>query len=139
MKTKLLLRIASGLMLFHLIAHSFGHSGWKNPPEAAQQDIIRAMAGEEFPFMGAMRSIGDFYDGYGWASSVALLFFVLVLWFLSGAADENRSLVSKLLWSLVICLFAWGILEFIFFFPFAAIITLLACSLTLIPAVRLRK
>jgi hypothetical protein len=138
MKTKLLTRIASGLMLFHLLGHCIGHAGWKTSPEPAQKAIVDQMNGQAFPFMGAVRSLGDYYEGYGWICSVALLFFAIVLWLVSGAAAEARSLVSKILWTLAVCLLLMGVLELRYFFPFAAGTTLLACLLTFWAALQLR-
>ncbi|HYV93812.1 MAG TPA: hypothetical protein VE978_18695 [Chitinophagales bacterium] len=139
MKSKLLLRIASGAMLFHLIGHTFGHTNWKHDANPERQEVINQMMNHQFPFMGAIRSMGDYYEGYGWASAIAILFFALILWLVSGAVKENTSLATKILVVTTICLFAWSIDEFIFFFPFAACVTLLAGILTLVAIIQIRN
>ncbi|MBX2923515.1 MAG: hypothetical protein KF746_15040 [Chitinophagaceae bacterium] len=139
MKTKLLLRIAAGLIAFHLIGHSFGHGAWRQAAEPAKQEVIRQMTENKFPFMGAVHSMGDYYEGYGWACSITFIFFMLILWFVSGSLAENKSLIQKILTTLAVCLFVWSIDEFLFFFPFAGCITLLAAVLTFIAAIRLRN
>ena len=132
MKTpKILLRIAAILMLIHVAGHTMGHSGWKKTTDRAQQVIVKQMTGPKFPFMGVSRSVGEYYDGYGYACSVGMLLFVLVLWFISGELYNAPTLIKKLLLSVSLCLLIWGIDELIFFFPFAAGITLLAFALTL--------
>lgn len=138
MKAKLLLRIASGLMIFHLIGHTFGHISWKKATDPVKQEVIKQMTEHKFPFMGASKSLGDFFEGYGWACSIAMIFFALILWFISGSLSEGKVLYQKILITLSICLFAWSIDEFIFFFPFAACTTLLAAVLTFISVLQLR-
>ena len=139
MKTKLLLRIAAGLIVFHLIGHTFGHVTWRQATEPAKQEVIRQMTENKFPFMGAVRSMGDYYEGYGWTCSIAFIFFALTLWFVAGSLTENKKLIQKILFLLSICLFVWCIDEFIFFFPFAACTTLLAAVLTFVAAIQLRN
>ncbi|MCR6638391.1 MAG: hypothetical protein NVV82_05190 [Sporocytophaga sp.] len=138
MNVKLLLRIASGLLIFHLIAHTLGHSGWKRAEEPLKQEIINKMIDHKFPFMGVDKSMGDYFEGYGYAATVALAFMAAVLWLISGAINTNRELSYKILLSLSLALLFWGGIEFIYFFPFAASITLLACLLSLVSAVQLR-
>ncbi len=117
MKTpKILLRIAAVLMLIHGSGHTIGHSGWKNSTDQIQQGVIRQMTGPKFPFMGVMRSMGEYFDGYGYACSIAILFFTLVLWFTSGELHASPGLAKKMMLTMFVCLFAWGIDEVIFFF-----------------------
>ncbi len=139
MNSKLLLRIASGAMFFHLLGHTYGHSTWKQTTDPVKQGVLSQMTDHKFPFMGSMRSLADYFDGYSWATSIALFFFAVILWLVSGAVKENAGLAVKLLIAIAICLFAWSIDEFIFFFPFAACNTLLAAILTLVAIVKIRN
>lgn len=140
MKTaKISLRIAAVLMLIHLIGHTLGHSGWKNSAKPAQRPVIAAMTGPHFPFMGKMRSMGDYYDGYGYACSIAMLVFVCALWFLAADLSAGGRLVTRLLWVLALALLAWGIDEQIWFFPFAAYLSLLASMATFTAIFTARK
>jgi hypothetical protein len=63
MKPKLLLRISSGLLLFHVLGHTMGHSGWKKTTDPVKQEVIDQMNGHQFLFMGMNRSLGDYYEG----------------------------------------------------------------------------
>jgi hypothetical protein len=132
MTTKILLRIASLLMLFHLIGHSFGQNGWKKSNDPVMREVAHWMIGSRFPFMGVSRSMGDYFDGYGYIASVSLAMFVVLLWLISSkVSTAGRVLQSEIL-VLAIALLGLSGLEFLYFFPFAAIITLLAAVLTLI-------
>lgn len=139
MKPKLLLRLSSGTMIFHLVGHTLGHAGWKHPAEPVQQEVVRQMQENRFLFMGSIRSLGEYYDGYGYACSVALAFFALILWLSSDAANENKVLTTKMVGGTTVCLFAWSVNEFIFFFPFAALITALAGTLALVALIQVRS
>ncbi len=129
MKPKLLLRIASILVLIHNIPHTLGHSKWKAAPDEVNRRAIDAMTNNRFEFMGRESSYAQFYDGYGYAGTLTLLMVTIVLWILSG----NQSGLSKQM-SLVTGLFlvSWAIMEYIYFFPLAAGMTIVAAILTLI-------
>src|SRR5260221_12106082 len=112
MKPKILLRIASIIMFLHDIGHTFGHLTWKQSPDPAKQEVIKQMTDNKFPFMGAVRSMSDYYDGYGCALTLALL---------------------------LIAALAWGIDELIFFLPCAAAFSLLSFLLTGIAIFQIRN
>ena len=139
MKPKLLLRLASGLILLHLVLHSIGQSSWKQTTDPIKQSVVSQMTDHKFPFMGTVRSMGDYFNGFGYATSIGLALMGVLLWMLSGSSKENVGLSSKLLAVLAVSLFVWSLDEFIFFFPFAACITLLAGLLTCIATLQLRQ
>jgi hypothetical protein len=138
MKPKLLLRIASIVMFAHDIGHTFGHLSWKETPDPAKREVVRQMTQNRFPFMGAVKSLGDYYDGYGFAASLALLLIAAILWIVSGSATQSPALARKLCLAISIILLAWGIDELVFFFPFAAAFSLLAMVLTVVALVQLK-
>ena len=123
MKPKLLLRIAAVLMFIHCVLHTIGFSGWKTDP--TRQVVIKAMTGQKLPFMGANRSMGEFYDGFGYASTIALLLIAVSLWIVSGEL-ASRALAKKMILTLAVILAFWGLDEIIFFFPFATSISWLS-------------
>jgi hypothetical protein len=136
MRPKLLLRIAAILILIHTILHTFGFRTWKEAPDPIYKSVVDGMTGHKFPFMGAIHSLGDFYDGFGYASSIALFLIAILLWLVSG---EQTKLSKNIVIVLGIALVAWGIDELIYFFPFAAIITLTAAILTLASGFLMKK
>jgi len=139
MKPKLLLRIAAVLMLIHAVLHTIGFGSWKSDPDPAKHQVILLMTGGKFPFMGVSRNMGEFYDGFGYASSVALLLIATLLWFTSGELTSNTSLARKIVMILAFALFFWGLDELIYFFPFAVTITWLSCLCCFLSLPGLRK
>lgn len=128
---KILLRFAALLMLFHAGGHIIGQSGWSKSTNPLHQQVVHEMTGHQFLFMGVMRSMGDYFDGYGNALTVSLILFAVSLWLLSGELLAS-SLAKKLALGLAVALGAWAADEFVFIFPFAAWITTLAtlCTFT---------
>jgi len=126
MKPKLLLRIAAILILIHGVLHTTGFSQWKQDPDPAKHEMIKLMTGQRFPFMGTSRNMGEYYDGFGYAGSIALFLIVVLLWIVSGELLSNLSLAKKVIVVVSFSLLAWAIDEFIYFFPFAAGLSLAA-------------
>jgi len=124
MNSKLLLRIASGLMLFHTVGHTIGALTWTQAPNAAIGRVITAMETNYFKFMGRNTTIASFYNGYGVILIFVLLLLTIILWLLSGES-ENR-LTVKLLLPLSAYLIIQAVGEFVYFFPFAAVISFFA-------------
>ena len=136
MKPKLLLRIAAILIFVHSVLHTFGFTKWKEAPDPVYKSIVDGMTGHKFPFMGAVHSLGENFDGFGYACSIALFLIAALLWIVSG---EHTVLVKKITFAVGTALVAWGIDELIYFFPFAAIITLTAAALTLASGFLMKK
>lgn len=130
MKPKLLLRIASLLMLFHMIGHTFGALGWKNAPNEAVGQVITGMETNHFEFMGRPVTLASFYEGYGFSMILVMLLISLLLWILS--AETGNRLSARLLPLLAGFLLMVGILEYVYFFPFAAAFSFLAGLCTLV-------
>jgi hypothetical protein len=137
MKPKLLLRIAVILLLLHDAGHSSQIFLWKHPDNPGAQSVVQTMTSQRFPFMGAVRSFGEFYEGFLWAASLAMLFIAAVLWIVSN--DASNSLSKKILIGTLIILTGWWIVEFNYFFLFAAANTFLAWLLVLISIIQLRS
>jgi hypothetical protein len=135
MKPKLLLRIAAILILVHGVLHTMGFSQWKQDPDLTKREMIKLMTGQKYPFMGTERNIGNYYDGFGYAASVALILIAVLLWIVSGEASANPSLAKKVIVVISVALLAWGTDELIYFFPFAAGLTFVAsiCGFVAVP------
>jgi hypothetical protein len=130
MKPKILLRIASAIIVLHAIGHLFGMAGWTDAQTEEQKMVVHAMSDHRFPFMGAVHSFGDSFNGFGYIGEISLLLAAYVLW-ICGSASESYPVISrKLSAALFIALFAQSMLEFIYFFPLAAIMTLIASVIT---------
>ncbi|SKB40740.1 LIC_13387 family protein [Daejeonella lutea] len=139
MTLKAILRTASLVMLLHDAGHLFGALTWKQSEDPLMQRVIREMTQNEFPFMGAVHSIGDYYDGYGLLSALAMLLIAGILWIASNVSPENKDIVKSLLILTTTILSLWAVCELIFFFPFAAAFSLVASALTFIAIMKLNK
>ncbi|MDB5144602.1 MAG: hypothetical protein JWQ66_3315 [Mucilaginibacter sp.] len=126
MKAKLLLRIASILMLLHTAGHTIGALTWKEAPNARVATVVAGMQNEHFVFMGKSLTLASFFDGYGFGMIGVLLLVSMLLWILS---EEP---VRRILLVLGLFLIFLGVNELIYFFPFAAAFSLLAGICTLI-------
>ncbi len=126
-------------MIFHAIAHTMGMSQWKNAKSPEQQAVISGMTDHLFPFMGAVHSFGDSFTGFGSVATIFMLLVAALLWIIGGFAAAQPHISIKILFLLFVSLAATCIVEFIYFFPFAAIITLLAAVLTGLTVFGLRK
>jgi hypothetical protein len=127
MKPKLLLRIAIGFIVIHLLGHSIGHFNWReSDDDAVREEVVREMTDHKFDFMGANRSMADYYEGYSALLLIKYLVLILLLWSISGFVEQYPNLSRKLVAPISLGLIAFGILEFVYFFPFAASMSTLA-------------
>jgi hypothetical protein len=127
-------------MLLHDVGHTLGHLTWKQSTgDPIRSEVVNQMTSHSFPFMGAVHSLGEYYEGYGFASTLALLLIAAILWIASGVNMQNVNVVRKMLVVLSIVLLAWGIDELIFFFPFAAAFSLLSALLTVLAIFNLKN
>ncbi|MDB5124853.1 MAG: hypothetical protein JWP94_2982 [Mucilaginibacter sp.] len=129
MKPKLLLRVASVIMLLHTMGHTFGALSWKNAPNAAVAVVIAGMQREHFDFMGRSATVAAFYEGYGIINIFVLLLLSVLLWLL--ASHATNPAVRGMSAVLGVFMVIMSVCEYIYFFPLAAIMSLIAgvCAL----------
>jgi hypothetical protein len=120
MRPKLLLRIAAVLMLLHTIGHTLGALTSSEAPNARVGLVLKGMQSEHFNFMGRNATLAQFYNGYGIIMILVLLLISVQLWLLASAL--NKAMVL----ALAIFLLITACCEYVYFFPFAALITLLS-------------
>ena len=126
MKSKILLRIACVLILVHLLGHSMGYLQWDKPKDPKMKEVVDMMKGYSTEFMGATKSMANYFEGYS-----IILFFVfgmsiMILWTVSGFIETNKPIAIKILYPIAITYLAFGIVEYLYFFLFAAGISFLA-------------
>jgi hypothetical protein len=97
------------------------------------------MIRHKFPFMGATRSLAEFYEGFGYAATIAMLLIAALFWILAGGINADKVLAKKIITALAAGLLVWTANELIFFFPFAAGNTLLAAGFSLFTLYLLAK
>src|SRR5262245_3325740 len=88
MAATLLLRIVSVISLVFTAGHSLG--GLQEWSPMGENDVLKAMRAVRFDTMGANRSYLDFFLGFGWSISVAMLLQTMLLWQLAALAQRKR-------------------------------------------------
>ncbi|WP_276366710.1 hypothetical protein [Chryseolinea sp. H1M3-3] len=140
MRTKLLLRIAVACIAIHLLGHLVGHFTWKESNgNASRAEVVRQMTEKEFDFMGATRSFGDYYEGYSAILLIVYLTLIMLLLAISKFAEHQPQTARNLIGPISMCLIAFGILEFVYFFPFAASMSTIAGLATLLSMIGLTQ
>lgn len=139
MSTKVSLRIACILITVHLVGHAIGHTTWDSPEDSGMQNVVDAMKSYEAEFMGATRSMADYFNGYS-----SIMFFVYamsisVLWTCASAGETSRIFARKILSPIALAYVAVGVIEFMYFFALAGALSLGAGLLTLYAVYLLSK
>lgn len=132
MKSKLLLRIAAALIVVHLLGHSVGHATWDTPEDPKMREVVDHMKSTSAEFMGAVKSMADYYNGYSLIIFGLYGMTIVILWMASGFIDNNRLIATKILWPIGITYLAFGVIEYVAFFPFAAAMSFIAGFLTVL-------
>lgn len=131
MSPKLLLRSAAILLFIHFLGHTVGHLTWDDS-EGALFDIVKTMKSESADFMGATRSLADYYNGYSLLMFGIFAYSIVQLWYISNQLQNyTQPFAPIMLFTGVMYLF-FGIVESLCFFPFAAIVSGLAGVLCII-------
>ena len=131
--------IASVIIFLHAIGHFLGVASVTKGETDEQNMVIHAMTDHRFPVMGTVHSFADFLHGFGWIGEVFLILTAYLLWFTGSLAASQPGISRKLSAALFISLLAQTILEFIYFFPVAYLMSLIATVLTGLSFLVLRK
>lgn len=126
MKSKLLLRIACVLILVHLLGHSMGHLQWDKPKDPKMKEVVDLMKSYSTEFMGATKSMANYYEGYSLIMFFVFAMTILILWSVSSFIDTHKDFAVKILYPIAITYLAFGVIEYFYFFIFAASISFLA-------------
>ena len=126
MKSKILLRIACLLILVHLLGHSMGHLQWDKPKDPKMKEVVDIMKGYSTQFMGATKSMANYYEGYSLIMFFVFAMTILILWSVSSFVDTHKDIAVKILYPIAITYLAFGVIEYFYFFIFAASISFLA-------------
>ena len=117
--TTLLLRIASVISLVFMAGHSLG--GLRKWSPMGENDVLRAMTAVRFDTMGTNRSYLDFFMGFGWSLSVAMLLQTALLWQLAGLAQSDPARVRPMIAVFALATLASGLIAWRFIFPVPAL------------------
>ena len=119
MTTSLLLRIASVISLLFTAGHSLG--GLKKWSPMGDNEVLRAMTAVRFDTMGANRSYLDFFMGFGWSITVAMLMQSVLLWQLASLARSDAARVRSMIAVFAVATLATGLIGWRFIFPVPAL------------------
>lgn len=122
MTTTLLLRVASVISLLFALGHTLG--GMKHWSPMGDNDVLKAMTSARFDVMGTSRSYLDFYMGFGWSLSVALLLQSVLLWEIASLARADALRVKPIIAAFALATLASGIIAWLFIFPVPALFSL---------------
>jgi len=139
MKAKVFLRIAAALILIHLLGHGIGHKDWDKPTDPKMMDVVTTMKSYEGEFMGAVHSMADYYNGYSIIIFGLYGLSISLLWLASGFVQEHPTIAIKILYPIGIAYLFFGVVEFIYFFPFAASMSFLAGVFTILSLVMAKR
>ncbi len=119
MSASVLLRIASVVSLLFTIGHTFG--GLKKWSPMGDNEVLRAMGATRFDTMGASRSYLDFFMGFGWSISVAMVLQTVVLWQMGSMAQMNAAQLRPMIAVFALATLASGVIAWRFIFPMPAL------------------
>lgn len=119
MTTTLLLRIASVISLLFTAGHTLG--GLKKWSPMGENEVLKAMTAVRFDTMGTSRSYLDFFMGFGWSLSVAMLMQTVLLWQLASLARTDVAHVRPMIAVFALATLASGVIAWRFLFPVPAL------------------
>jgi hypothetical protein len=114
----LLLRIASVLSLLFTAGHTLG--GMKKWSPKGGNEVLNTMMTTHFDVMGANRSYLDFFMGFGWSISVAMLLQTVLLWQMASLARTNALRMRPMIAAFALATLASGVIAWRFIFPVPA-------------------
>lgn len=120
--TTLFLRIASVISLIFAFGHTAG--GLRKWSPMGDNEVLRAMTAVRFDTMGANRSYLDFFMGFGWAISVAMVMQTVLLWQMASLARTNPASVRPMIALVALATFVSGVIAWRFLFPIPALFSL---------------
>jgi hypothetical protein len=133
--SRLLLRIASIIMLLHAVGHTLSIISWQKQNGKIPFGVVKIMQDIHFSFQGKDATMAAFFSGHGYAGTILLLLITSILWLLSDAKDKYSTKILCLAGFAIIFL---AIDELLYFFPMAVAFSLIAAVLVFI-AIRLIK
>jgi hypothetical protein len=139
MKPKLLLRIASIILLIFTCGHTFGHLTRKNISDPKGLEVMKAMEGYHFNFRGVMQTYDGHMEGYGLDISFILAALSIILWIISGESARAPKFCKKLLFPILFFMLGNAYVAYKYFFHGPTVFSLLISLLLIIAILQLHK
>jgi hypothetical protein len=115
MTTTAFLRIAAGISFVFTVGHTLG--GLQKWSPMGENDVLKAMTAVRFDTMGANRSYLDFFMGFGWSISVAMLMQTVLLWQMASLARKDAARLRPMIAAVAVATLASGAIAWLFIFP----------------------
>src|ERR1700722_11011979 len=119
MTTPVLLETSAVISLLFAAGHSLG--GLKRWSPMGENEVLKAMETVRFDTMGVNRSYLDFFMGFGWSLSVAMLLQSVLLWQLASLARSDAAQVRPMIAAFALATLAGGVIAWLFIFPVPAL------------------
>ena len=119
MTRTLLLRIASVISLLFTAGHTMG--GLKKWSPMGENEVLRSMTTVHFDAMGVSRSYLDFFMGFGWSITIAMLLQTVLLWQMASLARTDATHVRPMIAAFALATLASAALAWLFLFPLPAL------------------
>jgi hypothetical protein len=117
--TTALLRIAAAISLLFAAGHTLG--GLKKWSPMGENEVLNAMSTVRFETLGVSRTYLDFFVGFGWSISVAMLLQSALLWQMASLARTDATQIRPMIAMFALAALASGIIAWRFIFPVPAI------------------
>jgi hypothetical protein len=115
MRASTLLRIASIISLLYCTGHSTGYP-WTPVEGEHEMAIVESMKSHQFDVIGSMRSLWDFYIGFGLVVSGFMLAISVALWQLASLAKRGFNGIRPMILTFFIAFVINTIFEIRYFF-----------------------
>lgn len=137
MKSKLLIRIATGFVLFFAAGHTIGHLTRHDVTDEKALEVQKMMMDYKFDMFGSMRSYDENYTGMSLNLIFTLVSMALLLWIISTDAVSN-ALKSILILPIALCLLGFAFTSYQYFFIAPTVSCFLAFFLLILAYFRLK-
>lgn len=126
MRAKVFLRVAAILILVHLLGHGFGHFKWDQPDDPKMAEVVKVMKSYSADFMGSNKSMADYYQGYSLILFGLFGMSLFIILKMLAHTQSHPELVRGVLYPLGFSYLYFGVVEYLYFFQFAAGISFLS-------------
>ena len=123
MTATVLLRIAAIISLLFTAGHTMG--GLKRWSPMGENAVLKAMTDVRFETMGVNRSYLDFFMGFGWSISVAMLLQTVLLWQMATLARNDAAGIRPMIAVFALAQLASAVIAWRFIFPVPALFSVM--------------
>ncbi|NUM81419.1 hypothetical protein HUU42_11495 [bacterium] len=136
MKSSIFFKVASGLLAFFGMAHTFGMF---TEDEGEIKAVVSMMRSVHFDAMGTSRTVFDFYFGFGLLLTLFLLFSSVLSWQLGNLSKEQPAIARRIAWPFAVAILVVAVLCWMYFFIAPQVIASLAAVCLIAGAITIKN